>query len=152
MSKMPYISDKRLYSAVMFACKMIRENRGFNKAVEIAADYYHVSEESVASEIRKRQAAGQSGKSKGKYKYYTCCSMILSGDEGYVSYRDPYIKKAFSSRNVKLSDRHRNSYFEGSYGRGGYEEMPHVMNEYSTEKEAIEHLEEDFNELKSKEI
>lgn len=32
-SKYPYISDKRMYAAVMNACKYIRETGYFNKAI-----------------------------------------------------------------------------------------------------------------------
>lgn len=42
-SKYPWI-PKEYYAAVMFACKMIRENGCCNKDVHIAADYYGVSE------------------------------------------------------------------------------------------------------------
>lgn len=38
-SKYPWI-PKEYYAAVMFACKMIRENGCCNKDVHIAADYY----------------------------------------------------------------------------------------------------------------
>jgi hypothetical protein len=61
-NKMPYIADKKLYAAVMFACKMIREEGYFNKAVKIAARYYDVDADDVANEIRKRQSVGQMGK------------------------------------------------------------------------------------------
>ena len=36
--KYPYIQDKNMYAAVMYACKMIRENGYFNKAVEYALE------------------------------------------------------------------------------------------------------------------
>lgn len=69
-SKYPYIPDKKLYAAVMFACKMIRENEFFNRDCSVAANYYGVSEDDVRKEVRRRQAAGQTGIKRKKYKYY----------------------------------------------------------------------------------
>lgn len=70
----PYISDPELYKATIFACKMIRQNGYFNKAVNTAAKYYHVSADDVAAEVRKRQSAGQKKanreKPKKTYSYY----------------------------------------------------------------------------------
>ena len=39
--KYPYV-PKEYYSAVMFACKLIRENGYFNKAIKTAAKYLSV--------------------------------------------------------------------------------------------------------------
>ena len=67
--KYPYV-PKRYYPAVMFACKMIRENGYFNKAIRTAADYYNVDEEELERHVRARQAAGQAGKPRGKMKWF----------------------------------------------------------------------------------
>lgn len=70
MAKYPYISDKKLYAAVMGACKWIRESGYFNKATKYYADKYDLDVDVVREEVRKRQSAGSKGKSRGKYKNY----------------------------------------------------------------------------------
>ena len=65
--KYPYI-PKKYFKPVMFACKMIRENGYFNKAVQIAANYYGVDADEVAKHVRARQGAGQKGITR---KYHT---------------------------------------------------------------------------------
>lgn len=57
----PYI-PKEYYPAVMFACKIIRENGWFNKAINTAAKYYGVNREELKSHVRARQGAGQRAK------------------------------------------------------------------------------------------
>ena len=59
--KYPYV-PRDYYPAVMFACKLIREHGTFNRAIETAADYYNVDEDTLAKHVRERQAAGQKGK------------------------------------------------------------------------------------------
>ena len=61
--KYPFIPDKRMYAAVMGACKYIRETGYFNKAVQYNADKFGVDPNELEKEIRKRQSAGQKGKS-----------------------------------------------------------------------------------------
>ena len=39
-NKYPYIADKKMYAAVMSACKYIRETGRFNQAVERNAEWY----------------------------------------------------------------------------------------------------------------
>lgn len=79
--KYPYI-PKDYYPAVMFACKMIRENGYFNKAISIASGYYGVDEGELSKHVRARQAAGQRGKKRGKFKKYRYKGI------GYLSYRE----------------------------------------------------------------
>lgn len=69
MSKYPYI-PKQYYPAVMFACKMIRKEEAFNKAINTSSSYYDVDSEVLAQYVRERQAAGQKGKKRGKFKKY----------------------------------------------------------------------------------
>lgn len=59
--KYPYI-PKPYYPAVMLACKIIREERAFNKAINSAAKYYGVDKNELEKHVRARQAAGQRGK------------------------------------------------------------------------------------------
>lgn len=69
VSKYPYI-PKGYYPAVMFACKMIRENGYFNQAIERSARYYGVDERTLEKHVRARQAAGQKGKKRGKMRWF----------------------------------------------------------------------------------
>lgn len=73
----PYIKDKNMYAAVMGACSYIRDTGYFHKAVSYYADKYKVDEKELEREIRKRQAAGQKGKTR-KYKYFVV--------KGYTDY------------------------------------------------------------------
>lgn len=67
-SKYPWI-PKEYYAAVMYACKLIRDNGNYNKSIRIASNYYDVDEDTLSKHVRARQAAGQKGKTR-KYKYY----------------------------------------------------------------------------------
>ena len=102
--KYPYIADKRMYAAVMSACKYIQETGYFNKAVSYNAEKYGVDEDELAKEIRKRQSAGQNGKSskaKGKtYRYFIVVESIFSDASG-LSYRDPQILRGLSRQTVE---------------------------------------------------
>lgn len=69
MTKYPWI-PKEYYAAVMFACKMLRENGFFNRSITTAANYYGVDPDVLAKHVRARQAAGQRGKKRGTYKTY----------------------------------------------------------------------------------
>lgn len=102
--KYPYI-PKRLYPAVMFACKLIRENGWFNKAIEAAARWSGEDPNEIAKHVRARQGAGQRAKSSGrKYKWYAVeyCTCYERGldyfDPAYASYT---VEKATSADNAK---------------------------------------------------
>lgn len=69
-NKYPYIADKELYAAVMGACNYIRETGWFNKATQYYADKYGLDVDVVREEVRKRQAAGQKGKTRSPYKWF----------------------------------------------------------------------------------
>ena len=68
-SKYPWI-PREYYAAVMFACKMIRENQYFNKACRVAANYYNVDEDEVRKHVSARAGAGKSGKKLGSMKWF----------------------------------------------------------------------------------
>lgn len=74
MGKLPYISDKRLYAAVMGACSYIRKTGYFNKAISYYAKKYDVSEDDIAKYVRIAQGNGQKAKNKvspkRKYKWF----------------------------------------------------------------------------------
>ena len=52
--KYPWI-EKKYYPAVMFACKLIREDGYFNKAIKASAKYYKVDEDTLKRLVRERQ-------------------------------------------------------------------------------------------------
>ena len=126
MNKYPYI-PKEYYPAVMFACKMIRENGYFNKAIKTASDYYDVDADKVEAYVRKRQGAGQKGKTR-KYKYYvvygamdcmcdddcgTCHSWSYTDEDWKLNARR-YVVRATSLDNAKKSvhaEHDSNNYF-----------------------------------------
>lgn len=84
--KYPYI-PKEYYPAVMFACKMIRDNGYFNRAIKVASSYYDVDPDEVEEHVRARQAAGQKDKKRGTYKQYRFKGKYvcyhLDDDQGY---------------------------------------------------------------------
>ena len=67
--KYPWIPGE-YFAATMFACKMIRENGYFNKAIATAASYYGVDEHVLEKHVRARQAAGQRGVKRGQMKWF----------------------------------------------------------------------------------
>lgn len=87
--KYPWI-EKKYYPAVMFACKLIREDGYFNKAIKASAKYYKVDEETLKSLVRERQAAEQRGKKRGTYKTYrfkgTAIYRVRERDCGYPEF------------------------------------------------------------------
>lgn len=68
--KYPYI-PKEYYAATMFACKMIRGNGYFNKAINIAANYYMLDKEELRKHVVARTTAGKKLKSETGYKMKT---------------------------------------------------------------------------------
>jgi hypothetical protein len=118
--KYPYI-PKEYYAAVMFACKIIREKKSFNRGINTAAKYYSVDRDELAKHVRARQAAGQKGSKREKYKYYAI-AFFVAGDH-YVDYQRPFrepicfeVVKATSLKNAK--NQIRNKY--GNYRYGPY--------------------------------
>lgn len=101
--KYPYIADKRMYAAVMSACKYIRETGYFNKAVRYNAEKYGVDAGELEKEIRKRQGAGQKGKSTkatGKtYRYFIVVEEISTDVDGRT-YRSPQVLRGLTRQSV----------------------------------------------------
>ena len=136
MSKYPFIANKKLYAAVMFACKMIREDGFFNKAVDRAANYYGVDVEDVKKEVRLRQSAGQSGKPRGKMKWFIVCDN--RGDIYYNTLSNFRIKRGKTSETVK---RRNESWGEFCYHmESDTHDDIEVVGEYETKKEAEENF------------
>lgn len=53
---------KKLWPAVSFACRILRERRTFNRAIEIASNYYKVDPNEVKKHVVSRIQAGQKEK------------------------------------------------------------------------------------------
>ena len=101
--KYPYISDKRMFAAVMYACKLIRETGYFNKAVQEASEQYNVNEEEIKKHIRARQAAGQKGKVSGrKYRWYILEGRVRSDADGAGNSTGFSIVRATNLENAQL--------------------------------------------------
>lgn len=153
--KYPYI-PRGYYPAVMYACKLIRENGYFNQAVKRASNYYDVDEEEVARYVRERQGAGQKGKSR-KYKYYVVCGYADykaydGGDDIYIydseHYTEAdYLKYAFkavvratSALNAKKQIQKKNELEEWDAGAGYVETGRFYMvchiEQYDTKQDA----------------
>lgn len=81
-NRYPWV-PREYYPAVMFACKMIRENGFFNKAIETAADYYGIDPGKLERHVRARQAAGQRGKKRGPMKWFVAGRYFGSDGSGF---------------------------------------------------------------------
>ena len=98
----PYIADKRLFAAVMGACRYIRETGYFNKAVAFYADKYNLPEEAIAKEVRRRQAAGQRSKKKTmSYKYFVVARYSSCDADQEPNLVGKYVVKASSKENAE---------------------------------------------------
>lgn len=133
--KYPYIANKKMYCAVMGACKWIRESGYFNKAVKYYADRYGVDADELAKHIRERQGAGQKGKKRGAYKYYVVLTWESCDADGEAHLIDLKTKKAMNESNAKQDwwDFNRVNDYGGSYAPYRFDE---VLNEFATKKEA----------------
>lgn len=149
MSKYPFIPDKRMYAAVMGACKYIRERGYFNKAISYYADKYDVDSEELAKHIRARQAAGQKGRKSAstgkKYHYFICCETVWCEANGETAYMHPSIERGLSKETVmrRMSaydwERTCREDYGGSYAPVyGHE----VLAQYDSEEEAKRHFSE----------
>lgn len=143
--KYPYIS-REYYAAVMFACKMIRQNGYFNKAIQKAADYYGVDEDKLAKHVRARQGAGQKGTTR-KYKWYLLLTVedcMAPDDCGTMNSWFYYTEKDWRDHShktiVKATSRENAKKQAHGYSAGEFEPFDSVkyIEEYDTEEEAQE--------------
>lgn len=100
--KYPYI-PKDYYPAVMLACKIIREDGTFNKAINSAVKYYGVDKDELIKHVRARQGAGQRGKSRGKYKYYAVG--FFTASDHYTGFTSTFKKYTNQFKVVKATNR-----------------------------------------------
>jgi hypothetical protein len=143
--KYPFV-PKEYYPAVMYDCQLIRKYGTFNRAIKAAADKYSVDESELEKHVRKRQGAGQKGKTR-KYKWY-----VVTGElDEWVTYGDVNmlrsqcehdfkpekvvcIVKASNSRNIK--DHLPKGTFDCYGDLCGYTMQDIDYTEFDTEKEA----------------
>ena len=97
--KYPYI-PKEYYAATMFACKMIRENGYFNRAIEMASRYYDVDSEELKYYVNARKNAGENKHNKGKKLKYFVVERVVETCEGsgfncYYTIRRKFSKKVY---------------------------------------------------------
>lgn len=136
----PYIADKRLFAAVMGACRYIRETGYFNKAVSYYADKYDLPEEAIAKEVRKRQAAGQRLKKESRsYKYFVVARYSRCDADQEPNLIGKCVVRASSRENAKkrfyeidLKETRANDY-GGSYAPYFWSD---VIAEFDTKEEA----------------
>lgn len=134
--KYPYIpGGKNMVAAVLGACKYIRETGYFNKAVRYYADRYDVDEDELAAHIRARQAAGQRGTTRGKYKYYVVRTICSCEADNEPNVTDLKVKKALNEKNARKdwTKINRANDYGGNYAPYYWDE---VLGEYGTEDEA----------------
>lgn len=126
----------------MYACKMIREDGYFHKAIEAAADYYGVDEKEIEKHVRARQAAGQKGVAAGrKYKYYISIP-LRSNDAGYFERGFPRVIRASSLENAEKHfddsdfDRTIAEDYGGSYAFSYYHQIIGNKDGYTSKSDA----------------
>ena len=149
MSKYPYIPDKKMFAAVMFACKLIRETGYFNKAVEEAAYYYGVDEEELKRHIRERQSAGQKGKAKGrKYRWFILNKYETTDAHGLFDYKEYTIVRATNYKNAQSHyvesdwDATKRCDYGGAYSPYFFHGVIGEHDGYETKSEAVTALEQ----------
>lgn len=116
-NKYPWI-PREYYAATMFACKMIRENGYFNRAIAISSRYYSVDRDELERHVKARQNAGKKGMER---KYYWFGVEYFVGGE-----RCPYFIKKMADRAVVKATSRENAmkqlwkkydrYVDGAYG------------------------------------
>ena len=134
--KYPYIANKRLYAAVMYACKLIRETGYRNKAIQTAANEYDFNFEDVEKEIIKRQVAGRKAKSKPrKYKWYIVGTYEACEADYEYNLISVKIKRALNKSNACRDwfDWNRSMDYGGSYAPFRHDE---VIGEFECKKDA----------------
>lgn len=119
---------KKYYAAVMFACKMIRQNGYKNKAIRIAANYYGVNEDELREHVDARTAAGTRAAAKEHKrepitrKWYVVELIYYDNFEtcshnGFVAVSAKNANNAVSNAQRKANDESRRSFrMAGFYG------------------------------------
>ena len=94
---MPYIADKNLYKAVMLACKILRDEGHFNKAINSASKYYDIEKDEIIKYVRMRQGHGQKLSNKKHPRKYLYYAIHVEGDNGVGC----FMRKATSQQNAE---------------------------------------------------
>ncbi len=147
MSKYPYIHDKNMFAAVMFACKLIRETGYFNKAVRKTADYYNVDADELIRHIRERQAAGQRGRAKGrKYRWFILNEYQETEAQGIMNCHNYCIIRAtcYENASSRFSEKDWRESVAQDYGGNYAPWISHSVvgdhDGYATKSEAVQAL------------
>ena len=156
MSYFEYIPDKKMYAAVIGACKYIRDTGFFNKAVRYYSDKYGVNEDELKNHIMKRSKAGRKAKGKTtyKFKYYIVetCTQSEATPEPFKEYK---VLKGTKARNVedrcneldeKFSKRNDNGSVYSIYRYSS------VIKEFENKDDAIKYCEKMYDEQMVKEV
>ena len=157
--KYPLI-PKKYYAAVMFACKMIREHKTFNKSCEIAANYYNVDEQQVRKHVSARAAAGHKGVKQGKQYWFVVTKFHGSDASGYEEKESKVVRgksKATVDRRFleesgtynRRHDRNGSSYSWAEYYvvDGPYEKKSEAQKVSDSRNEAIKKKRDEENRL-----
>lgn len=157
--KYPLI-PKKYYAAVMFACKMIREHKTFNKSCEIAANYYKVDEQQVRKHVSARAAAGHKGVKQGKQYWFVVTKFHGSDASGFEEEESKVVRgksKATVDRRFREEsgtynrrhDRNGSSYSWAEYYivDGPYERKSEAQKVSDSRNEAIKKKRDEENRL-----
>jgi hypothetical protein len=139
--KYPFIADKRLYAAVMYACTLVRKYGEYNRACNTAAKKYGVSAEDVRTELSKRAGAGHKG---AKMKWFVVWDVTTGDwvDYSGEKYGNIRVQRGVSKETIEKSRRY------GARCLGGGEEIirTEVLKMFDSKKQA----DEAFNRLMKK--
>lgn len=142
MAKM-FIPDKKLYSAVMFARKILQNDadKTFETACKIAANYYKLSFADVFETAEKYQNALAPTKGK-KFKYFTCyCETESENRINRVICNEPHVCRAIDEDHCYKIIR----WIETHCGLGDDIPVMRVpIKEYATKADAEKNLQSDF--------
>ena len=135
---------KDYYPAVMFACKMLRKDGHFNRAVKIASNYYKVDEEKVAEYIKERKQATKNKPNQGKKLMWFVVERTI---ENFGESRKEYsIHKAYSSEALikRLNNKDYWETYRNDTGSGYSSLMFYskIVDMCRTEAEAVEIIKE----------
>ena len=134
-----FIPDKKLYSAVMFVQKILKNDtdKTFETACKISANYYKLPVDEVFKVAEKYQHALAPTKGK-KYKYFTACCELE--DDYELQFLYPHVCRAISEKN---------NFKVLRWVKHGAEDVPLVrvlVKEYATKAEAEKNVFVDVNE------
>ena len=136
---LPYIPDKKMYAAVMGACKYIRNTGFFNKAIAYYSEKYEVDEDKLIKYVRLAQSEGQkraNKKSPRTYKHYLIFGCQFGERNGQYIPKWHYVK-AINDKNA-ISQLQKDD-VDSEYGHQFTHEQ---ILEFNSKKEATDYYEQ----------